>query len=416
MGPAERRLAMRQITSNAEHAGFSARLPSGNSTAIRGVCSLIRKVSAHDSSVLVLGESGTGKEVVARAIHDSSPRRGSSFVAVNCGAIPAELLESELFGHEKGAFTGAYTARRGRFEIAEGGTLFLDEIGDMSLPMQVKLLRVLQERVFERVGNHQPIKCNVRIIAATHRNLEDAISRGHFRGDLFYRLNVFPIEMPSLRERLEDLDMLIDEFSQQNVRAGRHKLKISPRAMAALKAYSWPGNVRELGNLIERLSVLNGDQTVDILDLPTRYRAGFLDDNAVSQLLADIAAAEPLLEEPPEESLADPLGAELPGESDGQAVADVIPVATAIPVVDVSPLASSSGPTDMVTEGLGSVLPADGLDLKAHLYNIEQKLIQEALSRSGGTVSQAARLLGLRRTTLVEKMRRFGMSVGDAAD
>jgi sigma-54 specific flagellar transcriptional regulator A len=196
-------------------------MPSGRSAAIRDVVHLIRQVAAHDSSVLILGESGTGKEVVARAVHDTSRRRNGPFVAVNCGAIPGELLESELFGHEKGSFTGAYSARRGRFEIAEGGTLFLDEIGDMSLPMQVKLLRVLQERVFERVGNHQPISCNVRIVAATHRNLDEAILRGQFRGDLFYRLNVFPIEMPSLRERIEDLDDLIGEFAAQNAQAGR---------------------------------------------------------------------------------------------------------------------------------------------------------------------------------------------------
>ena len=246
----------------------AARLPSGRSMAIQQVNSLISKVSAHDSSVLILGESGTGKEVVARAIHDSSPRRGGPFVAVNCGAIPPDLLESELFGHEKGAFTGAYTARRGRFEIAEGGTLFLDEIGDMSLPMQVKLLRVLQERVFERVGNHQPMRCDVRIVAATHRDLETAIANGRFRGDLFYRLNVFPIEMPSLRERLEDLDMLIDEFVQQNLIAGRAKLRLMPRTVEALKSYGWPGNVRELANLMERLSVLYGSKPVDILDLP----------------------------------------------------------------------------------------------------------------------------------------------------
>src|SRR5882762_7471008 len=176
-----------------------ARLPTGTSVLIRDVTSLIRQVAGHDSTVLVLGESGTGKEVVARAIHDLSPRRGRPFVAVNCGAIPADLLESELFGHEKGSFTGAIAARKGRFEIAEGGTLFLDEIGDMSLPMQVKLLRVLQERVFERVGNHAQIRCNVRIIAATHRNLEDSITRGTFREDLFHRINVFPIEMPPLR-------------------------------------------------------------------------------------------------------------------------------------------------------------------------------------------------------------------------
>jgi sigma-54 specific flagellar transcriptional regulator A len=167
-----------------DHAGFSARVPSGKFVAIRQVGALIRKVAAHDSNVLVVGESGTGKEVVARAIHDSSPRRGSALVDVNRRAIPAELLESELFGHEKGAFTGANTSRRGRFEIAESGTLFLDEIGDMSLPMQVKLLRALQERVFERVGNHQRIRCNVRSIAATHRNLDKAVSDGSFRGDL----------------------------------------------------------------------------------------------------------------------------------------------------------------------------------------------------------------------------------------
>src|SRR5581483_7281021 len=177
------------------------RLPTGTSAPIREVISLIRQVAAFDSTALVLGESGTGKEVVARAIHDLSPRRGRPFVAVNCGAIPADLLESELFGHEKGSFTGAIAARKGRFEIAEGGTLFLDEIGDMSPSMQVKLLRVLQERVFERVGNHAQIRCNVRIIAATHRNLEESIARGTFREDLFHRINVFPIEMPPLRQR-----------------------------------------------------------------------------------------------------------------------------------------------------------------------------------------------------------------------
>jgi sigma-54 specific flagellar transcriptional regulator A len=406
-------IALRKISSAAEMAGFSARLPSGHSSAIRQVCTLIRKVAVHDSSVLVLGESGTGKEVVARAIHDSSPRRGSAFVAVNCGAIPADLLESELFGHEKGAFTGAYTARRGRFEIAEGGTLFLDEIGDMSLPMQVKLLRVLQERVFERVGNHQPIRCNVRIIAATHRNLEDAIARGQFRGDLFYRLNVFPIEMPSLRERVEDLELLIGEFARQNVDAGRALLKITPRAMAALKTYTWPGNVRELSNLIERLSVLSADGVVDILDLPTRYRAGFLDDNAVSQLLADLAVAAPLLVEDAAGEADDAEGDE-GGEPPLTVTADS-PVAT-----DIVSALDYQEPAEAVESPLEGVrlasLPADGLDLKAHLYAIEQKLILDALARSAGTVSQAARLLGLRRTTLVEKMRRFGMSVADATD
>src|ERR1700732_3262572 len=197
------------------------RLPPGTSVLIRDVISLIRQVAGHDSTVLVLGESGTGKEVVARAIHDLSPRRGRPFVAVNCGAIPADLLESELFGHEKGSFTGAIAARKGRFEIAEGGTLFLDEIGDMSPSMQVKLLRVLQERVFERVGNHASIRCNVRIIAATHRNLDDSITRGTFREDLFHRINVFPIEMPPLRTRSEDIPLLIRDFVAHNMSEGR---------------------------------------------------------------------------------------------------------------------------------------------------------------------------------------------------
>ncbi len=191
--------------------------------------------------MLVLGESGTGKEVVARAIHDLSPRRKRPFVAVNCGAIPAELLESELFGHEKGAFTGAIAARKGRFEIAEGGTLFLDEIGDMSPSMQVKLLRVLQERVFERVGNHVPIRCNVRIIAATHRNLEDSIERGTFREDLFYRLNVFPIEMPALRARDRGSAAAGARFHRStNVAEGRARVQLSPRALAASRSAPGP--------------------------------------------------------------------------------------------------------------------------------------------------------------------------------
>ncbi len=219
-----------------------------SSAPIRDVCRLISQVAAHESSVLVLGESGTGKEVVARAIHEASPRRNRPFIAVNCGAIPAELLESELFGHEKGAFTGAVATRKGRFELAEGGTLFLDEIGDMSLTMQVKLLRVLQERVFERVGSAIQYRCNVRIIAATHRNLEEAIKKGGFREDLFYRLNVFPIDMPALRTRIEDLPQLVREFSESNVAAGRSPVALSDAAQRCLTQYAWPGNVRELGN------------------------------------------------------------------------------------------------------------------------------------------------------------------------
>src|SRR6202012_5420818 len=234
--------ALPDMTTRAEER-VRVRLPTGTSFAIREVVSLIRQVAAHESTVLVLGESGTGKEVAARAIHDLSPRRNRPFVAVNCGAIPAELLESELFGHEKGAFTGAVATRKGRFEIAEGGTLFLDEIGDMSPTMQVKLLRVLQERIFERVGNHVQVRCNVRIIAATHRNLEESIAHGSFREDLYHRLNVFPIEMPALRTRCEDLPQLIQEFIEHNVAEGRPRVQLSAEALATLSRCSWTGNV-----------------------------------------------------------------------------------------------------------------------------------------------------------------------------
>jgi sigma-54 dependent transcriptional regulator, flagellar regulatory protein len=370
----------------------SARLPTGSSAAIRHIGSLIRQVAAHDSTVLVLGESGTGKEVAARAVHDLSPRRARPFVALNCGAIPAELLESELFGHEKGSFTGAIAARKGRFEIAEGGTLFLDEIGDMSPSMQVKLLRVLQERVFERVGNHVPIRCNVRIIAATHRNLEEAIGRGSFREDLYHRLNVFPIEMPALRERAEDLPQLIQDFVQHNVTEGRPRVELSPAALSVLTRCPWTGNVRELSNLIERLSILCGERPVEIADLPPRYRADTDSDaiTAPSPRPADseCAARAIAAEATPAELLTDTgVLSMLEGSLADTAIVLPIDCATAL-----------------------SVLPAEGLDLRAHLACIERTLIEQALQRSQGTVAQAARLLNLRRTTLVERLRKLDLA------
>jgi sigma-54 specific flagellar transcriptional regulator A len=364
------------------------RLPTGTSVLIRDVISLIRQVAGHDSTVLVLGESGTGKEVCARAIHDLSPRRNRPFVAVNCGAIPADLLESELFGHERGAFTGAVCARKGRFEIAEGGTLFLDEIGDMSPTMQVKLLRVLQERVFERVGNQVPMRCNVRIIAATHRNLEDSIQRGAFREDLFHRLNVFPIEMPALRARIEDLPLLVRDCIATNLSEGRGRVQLSPRALGALALCQWTGNVRELANLIERLSIVCAGRVVEVRDLPPKYRPP-LDWTLEIKVLEDISQVIP-----EEEHLSDE---------------------TALSVLEEVELereerkeASNQG---LVTSSLVT-LPEDGLDLRAHLLTIERQLIEQALQRSRGTVAQAARLLNLRRTTLVEKMRKLGMVQG----
>jgi len=244
----------------------------GRSEGIANVRHLISQVSSSDATVLVLGQSGTGKEVVARNIHYLSERRDGPFIPVNCGAIPAELLESELFGHEKGSFTGAISARKGRFEMAEGGTLFLDEIGDMPLQMQVKLLRVLQEKVFERVGGSKTIATDVRIVAATHRDLETMIVDNEFREDLFYRLNVFPIEMPALSERRDDVPLLLHELVNRVFNEGRGKVRFTQRAIESLKEHPWSGNVRELSNLIERLTILYPGGLVDVNDLPHKYR------------------------------------------------------------------------------------------------------------------------------------------------
>jgi sigma-54 specific flagellar transcriptional regulator A len=293
-------------------------------------------------------------------LHYHSKRRGKPFVPVNCGAIPGDLLESELFGHEKGAFTGAISARQGRFELAEGGTLFLDEIGDMSMHMQVKLLRVLQERTFERVGSNKTIRCNVRIIAATHRDLEQAIKDGNFREDLYYRLNVFPIEVPPLRERVEDIPVLVSDLISRIEHEKRGSVRLTPAAISALTHYSWPGNVRELANLMERLSILFPYGVVDVADLPEKFRAGIK------------LPARP-----------DPAG-EAPAEG-------------AAPMAE--PCAPAGAPR----------LPPDGLDLKAYLAEIEQGLIRQALEESDGVVAHAAKRLQMRRTTLVEKLRKYGL-------
>ena len=329
----------------------------GSSLPMRQLRTLIGKVAEFDTSVLVLGQSGTGKELVARAIHQMSGRRDKPFVAINCGAIPPDLLESELFGHEKGAFTGAVSARKGRFEVAEGGTLFLDEIGDMSMPMQVKLLRVLQERSFERVGGNHSQRCNVRIIAATHRDLEAAIAAGRFREDLFYRLNVFPIEMPSLRERVDDLPELIQELSSRLRVRGLEPAIFTDGAVRVLKNYPWPGNVRELGNLVERMAILSPATPVTPRELPTRYRGN--DEQAEREAVMACAAI---------------------GASEGVSL-----------------------------EEKAMLLPGEGLDLRDHLARIEVDLIRQALLVSDGIVAQAAKLLQVKRTTLVEKLRKYGL-------
>ena len=244
----------------------------GNSEGIQMVCSLIEKVAETDSTILILGESGTGKELVARTIHYNSPRKNKPLIPINCGAIPETLLESELFGHEKGAFTGASTTRIGRFELADGGTIFLDEIGDMSPTLQVKLLRVLQQREFERVGGVRTIKVDVRIIAATNIDLEHAVHEGKFREDLYYRLNVIPVVIPPLRERADDIPLLMDHFLSHFNKSKKRDIKgFSPAAMDILISYPWPGNIRELENLVERLIILKGNGTICPDDLPEKF-------------------------------------------------------------------------------------------------------------------------------------------------
>jgi transcriptional regulator with PAS, ATPase and Fis domain len=241
----------------------------GNSPKMRQVRSLINKIADSNSTILITGESGTGKELAARAIHELSQRREQPFVPVNCGAIPEELLESELFGHVRGAFTGAVNSRQGRFQLANGGTLFLDEIGEMSPKLQVKLLRVLQERQFEPVGSDRAVQVDVRVVAATNRDLHVAVREGKFREDLFYRLNVLPVQLPSLREREGDIPLLVKHFLVlHGLRKGKRAARVEPEAMAVLESYRWPGNVREVENLVERLIVLNEDGVIRINELP----------------------------------------------------------------------------------------------------------------------------------------------------
>ncbi|MCD1648112.1 sigma-54 dependent transcriptional regulator [Marinobacter adhaerens] len=329
----------------------------GTSRKVQQVRQLMEQVADKDVSVLITGESGTGKEVVARNLHYHSSRRDKPFVPVNCGAIPAELLESELFGHEKGAFTGAITARVGRFEMAEGGTLFLDEIGDMPLNMQVKILRVLQERTFERVGSNRTQSADVRVIAATHKHLEDMIESGDFREDLYYRLNVFPIEMPALRDRVEDIPLLINELISRMEKEKRGSLRMNSAAIMSLCRHDWPGNVRELANLVERLSIMHPYSVIGVQELPKKFR--YVDDYDENRPVED----------------------------------------TGMP----------SGIPGLVGLDAPALLPVNGIDLKDYLSNLEKQLIQQALDEAGGVVARAAEKLRIRRTTLVEKVRKYGL-------
>ena len=309
----------------------------GRSRPMQALFQLLETLARSSSTILVTGETGTGKEVVARAIHHNSPRRAHRFVALNCSAIPETLLEAELFGHVRGAFTGAVGTRQGRFEQAHKGTLFLDEVGTMSPALQVKLLRALQEREFERVGDSQTIKVDVRVVAATNSDLARMVAAGTFREDLFYRLNVIPIQLPSLRERRDDIPLLVTHFIGKF--APGASIHLSQGAMRALMAYQWPGNVRQLENAVERALALSaGRQEIDATDLPPEVRD------------APQAATPPFVE-----------------------------------------------------------FPEDGLDLPGYLTSIERDLIQRALDRTSGNRNKAADLLRIKRTTLVEKLKRIGV-------
>lgn len=325
----------------------------------------IERLAPSEANALVIGETGTGKELVARHIHALSGRSGGPFVAVNCGAFAESLVESELFGHEKGAFTGALQSKAGWFEAANGGTLFLDEIGDLPPSIQVKLLRVLQERTFERVGSNKTQNVDVRIIAATHKNLEKMIEDGTFREDLYYRLNVFPIEMAPLRERVEDIALLLNELISRMEHEKRGSIRFNSAAIMSLCRHDWPGNVRELANLVERLAIMHPYGVIGVGELPKKFR--HVDDE-------DEQLASSLREELEERAA---INAGLPG-------------------MDAP-----------------AMLPAEGLDLKDYLANLEQGLIQQALDDAGGVVARAAERLRIRRTTLVEKMRKYGMSRRD---
>ena len=308
----------------------------GRSRPMQALFQMLDTVARSSSTILVTGETGTGKEVVARAIHHNSPRRANRFVALNCSAIPETLLEAELFGHVRGAFTGAVGARQGRFEQAHKGTLFLDEVGTMSVSLQTKVLRALQEREFERVGDSQTIKVDVRVIAATNSDLLGMVAEGTFRKDLYYRLNVIPLDLPPLRERRDDIPILVTHFLHKF--APDDVIHVSQGAMRVLMAYHWPGNVRQLENAVERAIALGGGrQEIDIADLPPEMRS----------------------------------------EQESQTA----------PSVD---------------------LPEDGLDLPGHLAAVERDLVRRALDRTGGNRNKAADLLRIKRTTLVEKLRRIG--------
>jgi len=372
----------------------------GASPSAEAIRHLIERVASSNATVLITGESGTGKELVARALHDQSDRAGGNFVPINCAAIPKDLLESELFGHRKGAFTGAMTDRIGRFELAHGGTIFLDEIGDLSLDMQVKLLRVLQERSVDPVGGLKSVAIDVRVVAATHRDLETEIENGRFREDLYYRLNVLPLHTPALRQRTQDVPALLAHFAQLFTSKGHVPITFATDFTEALQDYAWPGNVRELSNLVDRFSTLFSGQLLGLETVPT---------SLLPKGLRALQAER--VKTPLKDSLeiVAPLGT---AELDHMAnAADLNPFANPSPTLKMD-LHNEVEDIIMLAQGLPS-LPPEGLSLKDRLADIERDLIMQALNRTDGNVSQTARLLNLQRTTLIEKLNKYDLRQGN---
>jgi sigma-54 dependent transcriptional regulator, flagellar regulatory protein len=374
----------------------------GQSRQTQAIKALIRTLAESDSTVMITGESGTGKELIAHALHRHSARASAHFVPINCGAIPKDLLESELFGHRKGAFTGAIADRMGRFELAHQGTLFLDEIGDLPLEMQVKLLRVLQDGSVMAVGSNRTTPIDVRIVAATHRNLEQEVAEGRFREDLYYRLNVLPCHTTPLRERPDDIPDLLRFYADRHARKGRAPIRFGPDLIRAMQAYRWPGNVRELSNLVDRFTTLYPSQLLGLYDIPAHMLPSGLaamqkpalgaiataDVTAEAMAEAETMALHPGLGLPPPDA-PEPATTEAPDEAPNAAVAEDAPPST--------------------PEEADSRLPENGLALKQHMVQIERSLIEQALLRTQGNVSQTARLLQLQRTTLIEKINKYAL-------
>ena len=371
----------------------------GGSPGAEAIRHLIERVASSSATVLITGESGTGKELVARALHDQSNRSGGNFVPINCAAIPKDLLESELFGHRKGAFTGAMADRIGRFELAHGGTIFLDEIGDLSLDMQVKLLRVLQERTVDPVGGLKSVAVDVRVVAATHRDLEAEIEAGRFREDLYYRLNVLPLNTPSLRQRAQDVPALLSHFAEQFAVNGQAPITFSVDFIEALKEYAWPGNVRELSNLVDRFNTLFSGQLLTLATVPSSLLPKGLRILQAERVSTPISDALEIVT---------PLN-----RSESQQSANVEslnPFANPVPPLAMD-MHNHVEDISMLAQGLPS-LPPEGLSLKDRLADIERDLIVQALNRTNGNVSQTARLLNLQRTTLIEKLNKYDLRQG----